>query len=133
MPVAGATESDIFTYAEGYDEVGGRYRGLRAGQALVLSATDPGVVVKAEVARRQLDAEVPTPTSPGTGVGTGPAPGARIAEEVIAHLAGLPGAEVLVTLEIEARLPQGASEHTVRTVTENCRTLKFVSQGFENE
>src|SRR5690606_10958823 len=63
-----------------YDEVGGRYRGLRAGQALVLSATDPGVVVKAEVARRQLDAEVPTPTSPGTGVGTGPAPGARIAE-----------------------------------------------------
>jgi predicted AAA+ superfamily ATPase len=57
----------------------------------------------------------------------------RIAEEVIAHLAGLPGAEVAVTLEIEVRLPAGAGEQVVRTVTENSRTLKFTSQAFESE
>lgn len=57
----------------------------------------------------------------------------RIAEEVISHLAGLVGAKVTVTLEIEAQLPEGASDHLVRTVTENCRVLKFGSQGFEED
>jgi hypothetical protein len=57
----------------------------------------------------------------------------RIAEEVIAHLVGQPGAEVTVTLEIEARLPNGATEQTVRAVTENSRTLKFASHAFEKE
>jgi hypothetical protein len=52
---------------------------------------------------------------------------------VIAHLAGQPGAEVLVTLEINVRLPNGASEQTVRAVTENSRTLKFTSHAFEKE
>ena len=57
----------------------------------------------------------------------------RIADEVIAHLVGLVGSKVTVTLEIEAEMPTGAPEHVVRTVTENCRTLKFDSQGFEKE
>ncbi|MGH7066967.1 MAG: hypothetical protein ACREEU_04190, partial [Acetobacteraceae bacterium] len=57
----------------------------------------------------------------------------RIAEEVIAHLLGQMGAEVAVTLEIEARLPNGATDQLVRTVTENSRTLKFDSHGFETE
>jgi hypothetical protein len=57
----------------------------------------------------------------------------RIAEEVIAHLTGLVGAEVRVTLEIEAEIPAGAPDHVVRTVTENSRALKFTSQGFERE
>src|SRR5690606_12830339 len=38
----------------------------------------------------------------------------RIAEEVIAHLAGQPGAEVNVTLEIEATLPDGVNEQIGR-------------------
>ena len=57
----------------------------------------------------------------------------RIADEVIAHLAGLLGSKVTVTLEIEAEVPTGTPDHVVRTVTENCRTLKFNSQGFEKE
>ena len=57
----------------------------------------------------------------------------RIAEEVIAHLAGVVGAKVKVTLEIEAEIPGGAPENLVRTVTENGRALKFTSQGFEEE
>jgi predicted AAA+ superfamily ATPase len=57
----------------------------------------------------------------------------RIAEEVIAHLTGQVGVEVTVTLEIEAKLPNGATDQIVRTVTENGRTLKFSSHGFELE
>jgi hypothetical protein len=57
----------------------------------------------------------------------------NIAAEVIAHLAGLVGAKVKVTLEIEAEIPTGAPEQVVRTVTENSRTLKFTTQGFETE
>ena len=57
----------------------------------------------------------------------------RIADEVIAHLAGQVGAEVTVTLEIEASLADGASDQIVRTVTEKSRTLKFTSHGFESE
>ena len=57
----------------------------------------------------------------------------RIADEVISHLAGLVGANVAVTLEIEAEIPDGAPDHVVRTVTENSHTLKFTSHGFEEE
>jgi predicted AAA+ superfamily ATPase len=100
----------------------------------------------------------PTPTSLPAGLGAPPAPATtpaqvfrrfhgtveldstrvgrdagRIAEEVIAHFAGQLGVEVTVTLEIEAKLPSGASEQMRRIVTENARTLKFSSQGFEEE
>ncbi len=58
----------------------------------------------------------------------------QIAEEVVAHLVGLAGAEVTVTIEIDADLPDGASDQVVRTVTENGRTLKFApGSGFESE
>lgn len=57
----------------------------------------------------------------------------RIAEAVIAHLSGIIGATVQVTIEIEAQIPDGASDQVVRTVTENSRTLKFTHQGFEKE
>jgi len=57
----------------------------------------------------------------------------RIADEVIAHLSGLVGATVTVTLEVDAEIPSGAPDHVVRIVTENSRTLKFTSQGFEKE
>lgn len=55
----------------------------------------------------------------------------RIADEVIAHLAGLVGADVNVTLEISADVQSGVPDKVVRTVTENCRTLKFNDHGFE--
>jgi hypothetical protein len=163
-------QTDTFAYAEGFDEAEGRYPGLRAGQAVTVSPESAGLLVKPDVARRQLDAEapapVPGPVGPGpapredviaAGPGPGPAPrpadrmprrfhgtvtldparvgrdASRIADEVIAHLSGIVGAEVTVTLEIEARIPSGASEQVVRTVTENSRTLRFTSHGFESE
>ncbi len=54
-----------------------------------------------------------------------------IAREVVQHLAGLMGAQVELTLEIRAEIPESAPESVVRTVTDNCRTLKFASFGFE--
>jgi len=57
----------------------------------------------------------------------------KIADEVLTHLVGLVGSSVRVALEIEAEIPAGVPEHVVRTVTENSRTLKFTSHGFESE
>ena len=57
----------------------------------------------------------------------------QVADEVVAHLAGLLGADVKLTLEIEASIPDGAPEQVVRTVTENSRTLHFDDSGFETE
>ncbi len=54
-----------------------------------------------------------------------------IANEVIQHLIALKGATVKITLEIEAEIPEGVPDHVVRTLTENCRTLKFKHQSFE--
>jgi hypothetical protein len=52
-------EQDGFGFADSYDEAAGRYRGLRGGQQVTLPDADaPGLLVRPEVARRQLDAEV---------------------------------------------------------------------------
>jgi hypothetical protein len=47
----------------------------------------------------------------------------RIAEQAIAHLAGLIGAKATVTLEVEAAVPGGVQEHVVQNVTEKGWTL----------
>ena len=57
----------------------------------------------------------------------------EIADAIVQHLSGPVGASVEVTLEIQAQLPSGASEKVVRTVTENAKTLKFDSHGFERD
>jgi len=164
---------ESFAYADSVDETTGRYRGLRGGEKLTFvdDVLFSGLLVKPDVAQRQIDAEKPIidpdPTPPGPGPTPprpGPEPGpnpdpepkppstpkrfhgtvtldptrvgrdaGRIAEEVVAHLAGLVGAKVTVTLEVEAEIPSGAPDQVVRTVTENSLTLKFTSQGFEEE
>ena len=173
-------EVETFAYAEGYDEEKERYLGLQWGaMPPPITADDPGLVVRPEVAREQMDAEVGpetgegTGTATGTGTGTGTATGtgtgtgtgagtgtgtdqgrtgpkrfhgsvniaplragksvAQIAEEVVSHMESLVASKVKLTLEIEAEIPEGAPEHVVRTVTENARTLRFKSHGFEEE
>ena len=57
----------------------------------------------------------------------------EVGEAVVAHLNGLVGAKVNVTLEIQAEIPDGAPEDVVRTVTENAMTLGFdPATGFES-
>jgi hypothetical protein len=161
-------QSDTFAYAESFDDAGGRYRGLRGGQGVMLSAEDVGLIVKPEVGRRQLDAEAPQPgttqhestTADTSRMGTTTAAmslepavprlarrfhgtvrldptrvgrdAGRIADEVIAHLAGLVGADVAITLEIDAKIPSGAPETVVRTVTENSRPIATPSSLWAN-
>ena len=56
-----------------------------------------------------------------------------IADEVLQHLTSSIGSKVKVTLEIEAKVTEGIPDNVIRTVSENCKTLKFTSQGFEEE
>ncbi len=96
-----------------------------------------------------------TPYAPGQGAGPAPADqpklarrffgtvkidaarmnrdASKISDEVVQHLVSLLTSDVEVTLEIQASIPEGVPENVVRTVTENCRTLKFESHGFEKE
>jgi hypothetical protein len=55
----------------------------------------------------------------------------QIAEAVVQHLQAQPGARVKVVIEIQAELSQDAPDSVVRTVTENARTLRFKTSGFE--
>jgi hypothetical protein len=55
----------------------------------------------------------------------------KITDEVIQHLAAVPGVRLNVRLEIEAVAPDGFSDDKVRTVGENATTLKFDQSGFE--
>lgn len=162
--------SEAFAYAQRYDEATGRYEGLKAGGQVNLVIDGDSVLVKPDVAERQIaedrakakpavgatgDAggDDPVPVPGGDSGGPPPPPpekvldrfhgsvkldpirlgrdAARISEEVVQHLSGIVGAEVEVTLEVQAKLPDGASDKLVRDVTENCRTLKFGSFGFE--
>ena len=159
-------ETESFAYADGYDDAADRYTGLRTGRTTV-TAESAGLLVKPDVAARQLDKEAPPPDpapSPTPDLGPTPAPSSpspappepapvarryhgtavldptrvgrdasRIADEVIAHLAGIIGADVRVTLEIEAKVAAGVPDRVVRIVTENGHTLGFPNQGFEHE
>jgi predicted AAA+ superfamily ATPase len=55
----------------------------------------------------------------------------RIAEEVVAHLAGLDGTEVEVTVEIRAKNEGGFPDAVVKLVSENASSLRFAESGFE--
>lgn len=57
----------------------------------------------------------------------------EIAQAVVQHLAAAYGVRVEITPEIRADLPEGATADVQRTVTENCRTLRFDPFGFEQE
>ena len=56
-----------------------------------------------------------------------------IVEEVIERLTSQLGCNVELSLEIKAKLTDGFDESTVRTISENSRTLKFDQYEFEEE
>jgi len=167
---------ESFAYADGWDVEKGRYRGLRAGQLGSVALDGQSVLVKPDVAAKQLEDEAAkqaqaaapsvqagtgttaqTPGSSSTATASaGPAPAratkptrfhgsvdldptriardaGKVAEEVVQHIAGLVDATVEVNLEIHAEIPGGAPDNIVRTVTENCRTLRFKDHGFEEK
>ena len=50
-------EQDSFAYAESYDEEANRYRGLRFGQLISVKEDDNVLLVRPEVARKQIEEE----------------------------------------------------------------------------
>ena len=53
-------------------------------------------------------------------------------QEIIQHLTAVDGSYVELTLEVEVTAPDGIPSTTVRTVSENCRTLKVTDFGFDD-
>lgn len=169
-----------FGYANSVNDTG-QYNGLQFGSVDgSIYLEEPSVLVKPDVAAKQLEAEAvvgsdsastestaPTPIktpgqsytasggqTAGAEVETDPPQAAKpkrfygtvsldpiragrdaqqVIEEVLQHLTGLPGATVEVTMEIEAKVSDGIPDEVVGTVTENCRTLRFTTQEFEEE
>ncbi|MBV9083803.1 MAG: hypothetical protein JOZ62_14075 [Acidobacteriaceae bacterium] len=63
--------NETFAYADGFDEATGRYIGLRAKELIPLSAEGAsGMIVRREIARRQLDETVAPSPDPVQGTGT---------------------------------------------------------------
>jgi predicted AAA+ superfamily ATPase len=58
-------EHDAFAYAESYDESAARYRGLHSGAQINIIGDDTGLLVKPEIARRQIDQETAPPVPVG--------------------------------------------------------------------
>lgn len=55
----------------------------------------------------------------------------RLVEEVISHLISADGCKIEVSLEVNAKTLDGFPPPTVRTISENCRTLKVQDFGFD--
>lgn len=170
--------ADTFAYGLGFDESTGKYVGLQFATGITPSISPQSLLVKPDVAQKQVDAETreqgtgdgkqgggdggqgtdgsetgkpttvpnslpPIPSPPSFPIfrrfyGAVDIDGIRInrdtsaiANEVIQHLIALNGATVKITLEVEAEIPEGIPDDVARTVMENCRTLKFLHQSFE--
>ncbi len=57
----------------------------------------------------------------------------NVINEVVQHIASRSDVDVTVTVDIQATFGDGVPEDLERILTENCRTLRFTSQEFEDE
>ena len=55
----------------------------------------------------------------------------KLVEEVIQHLTVLDNCDVSISLEVTATDDTGFTQSTVRTISENCKTLHVNTFGFE--
>lgn len=55
----------------------------------------------------------------------------RLIEEVISHLTSVNGVQIELSLEVNVKALDGFSQQIIRTVSENCRTLKVKDFGFD--
>ena len=160
----GLASDEYFALAGAYS--GSRYVDLKFNKTL-MSINQSDLLVKAQVAMKQLVAEPKPEPGPGPdpGPGPGPEPGPgpdpgpdpkpakdnthffmsakldttrvnrdvnNYVQEIIQHLMAVEGSDVELTLEVNVNAPNGIPSGTVRTVSENCRTLKITNFGFDN-
>ena len=163
-PSSTTWQAEGFALADGLDSVGNRYLGLSAGShpdtvtptSLIvrpdfavgqLEAEDddvvdghgvPGATVNDDHVAEGRGAD---PHVPRVFRGTVDLDEARpvkhfgdISKEILDHFAASVGVELTVELVVTANSEEGFSDHIVRTVTENARTLKFDDgSGFSQE
>ena len=147
--------SETFAYAAAR-EAPGAYRGIVAGRIAETPVTSTSLIVDGSVLPDPLPGVEP-PKSPPTGPGPGPEPLRRvrrfhgevslgdprrpipeltkIVDEVIDRLAQQTDVRLKVTLQVEAEhsADDGFADDTVRTISENAKTLHFKDFGWEKE
>ena len=139
--------SETFAYAAAR-EGGGEYRGIVAGRLADTPVTSTSLIVDGSVLPDPLPGvEPPKPSPPGPGPGPAPVRRVRrfngkvslsdprrpipeltrIVDEVIDRLAQQKDVHLHVSLEVEAEhsAADGFGEDTVRTISENAKTLHF--------
>jgi len=139
--------SETFAYAAAR-EAAGEYRGIVAGRLADTPVTSTSVIVDGAVLPDPLPGVEPSkPPPPGPGPGTAPVRRVKrfhgevslgdprrpipeltkIVDEVIDRLAQQTDVQLRVTLQVEAEHSDadGFAEDTVRTISENARTLRF--------
>lgn len=154
-PSSTVWQSEGFAVAVGIDDVSGRYRGLAAGSHPgIMAPTAILVKPEFAIGQLETDADIVDEEGPAdggasttAGEGGSTVPGSLpvrvfrgsvslddgrpvkhfgdISKEILDHFASQVGVELDVQLVIQAKKPDGFSDHLVRTVTENARTLKF--------
>jgi predicted AAA+ superfamily ATPase len=177
---AGMRSGEFFAWADGQDDAG-RYEGLTFLSDSFFQITLDGLVVKADVAKAQIEKENEKKNSgrqsdsqdgtqavyggknlfasdsypvsnaginPDVSASSAPKPthfygtikiepakmgstAGQINTEVLQHFSRLPGASINVSLDIQADIPSGVPEDIIRTIRENCRTMKFDSSEFD--
>lgn len=150
---------EVFALASGLD--GTTFQGLCLGKP-ISSIYPTDLLVKPEVALTQLGlvpgpkTGKPTPVDPTPQPMPGPTPTpepkgpnsfflskqldntranrdvSEIISEIVSNLQNEKGCRIEMTLEIHASVPDSFSEGTIRTIRENCRTLKVQISEFGN-
>lgn len=124
-----AWDIEAFAVATGYDGQTGRYLGLAVPhQDLIGQITDRTLLVHPDLALLQREEETAERAAAASVPGAaGTQPADRHGDEVPGD-----GVELEIRVEIAAQKPDGYPDDKVRNVTENARTLKFKSYGFED-
>lgn len=147
--------SETFAYAAAR-EAPGEYRGIVAGRLAETPVTSTSLIVDGSVLPDPLPGvEPPKPPPPGPGPGPEPVRRVRrfhgevslgdprrpipeltkIVDEVIDRLAQQTDVRLKVTLQVEAEhaAADGFADDTVRTISENAKTLRFKDFGWDKE
>ena len=147
--------SETFAYAAAREALG-EYRGIVAGRIAETPVTSTSIIVDGSVLPDPLPGvEPPKPPPPGPGQGPEPVRRVRrfhgevslgdprrpipeltkIVDEVIDRLAQQTDVRLHVTLQVEAEhaAADGFADDTVRTISENAKTLRFKDFGWEKE
>ena len=158
----GLKSKDFFAYANDVDGEGKCLGLAFGKESVLISLDDKSVLIKPEIAAKQVELDKPAESkSIGSSTisdsghqesldgdisstktrfhgtvsldwETLPIKAGEISSEIIGHLKELKNSNVEIILEISGTVPDGISDEVIRTLSENCKTLKFLDWEFHN-